>query len=75
MDILNEGKENRVQEPTIKIVSEEQKFRIGKLEANVVTGFIDVEKFFQFEKEKFFLEKKLPFQILVISSPECVPYK
>lgn len=53
-------------EATINIVSETQKFEIGDLTGNAITGFIDVEKFVKFEGVKFFLEKKLPFQILII---------
>lgn len=55
-------------EPNIKIVSEEQTFSVGKLPGTAITGFIDVEKFVTLYKDTFFIEKKLPFQILIISS-------
>ncbi len=58
---------DRIIESTIKIVSEDQKFLVGKFPGTAITGFIDVEKFLTFEKQNFFLEKKLPFQILIIS--------
>ncbi len=57
-------------EPTIKIVSEDQDFNIGKLPGTAITGFIDVEKFITIHKNTFFIEKKLPFQILIISANE-----
>jgi hypothetical protein len=59
---------NKAFEPTIKITSEEQRFTVGKLPGTAITGFIDVEKFVTLDKHTFFLEKKLPFQILIISS-------
>jgi hypothetical protein len=62
-----EKPENKVSEPTIKISSEEQTFKVGKFFGTAITGFIDVEKFITFGKHTFFLEKKLPFQILIIS--------
>ena len=65
-----DGKDNKILESSVKIVSEEQKFFVGKLPGTAITGFIDVEKFLVFDKERFFLEKKLPFQILIIASPE-----
>lgn len=65
---LFEKLENKVSEPTIKISSEEQTFKVGKLPGTAITGFIDVEKFITIGKHTFFLEKKLPFQILIISS-------
>ena len=55
-------------EPTIKIVSEDQTFTVGKLPGTAITGFIDVEKFVTLDKDTFFIEKKLPFQILIISA-------
>jgi hypothetical protein len=60
--------ENRISEATVKIVSEEQCFVVGKLPGTAITGFIDVEKFITLDNHEFFLEKKLPFQILIIAS-------
>jgi hypothetical protein len=68
MDLNPIDGKDKVLESVVKIVSEEQKFCVGKLPGTAITGFIDVEKFIAFDKEKFFLEKKLPFQILIISS-------
>ena len=67
MDHIPENKD-RIIESTVKIVSEDQKFLVGKFPGTAITGFIDVEKFLTFEKQNFFLEKKLPFQILIITS-------
>ena len=36
---------NDFSEPKIKILSEEQSFKVGKLPGTAITGFIDVEKF------------------------------
>lgn len=67
-----DGKDNRIIDSSVKIVSEDQKFSVGRLPGTAITGFIDVEKFLAFDKQTFFLEKKLPFQILIISSsPYC----
>lgn len=65
---------DRIIESQVKIQSEEQKFFVGRLPGTAITGFIDVEKFISFDKQTFFLEKKLPFQILIISSAEHAPY-
>ena len=73
MDHIPENKDHRIIESTVKIVSEDQKFFVGKLPGTAITGFIDVEKFLTFEKQNFFLEKKLPFQILIISSASYGP--
>ncbi|TCL67394.1 hypothetical protein EDC14_101483 [Hydrogenispora ethanolica] len=62
---------NKTYEPLIKIISEDQAFRVGKLPGTAITGFIDVEKFVTLNHQTFFLEKKLPFQILIISAHEC----
>jgi hypothetical protein len=55
---------------TVKVVSEEQEFKIGKTPGTAITGFIDVEKFITLDKQTYFLEKKLPFQILIIAAKE-----
>jgi hypothetical protein len=60
-------------ETTIKVVSDEQPFKAGKMPGTAITGFIDVEKFVCFDKQTFFLEKKLPFQILIISTCDDHP--
>jgi hypothetical protein len=62
-------------EPTVKIVSEEQRFLVGKFPGIAITGFIDVEKFITLHKDTFFIEKKLPFQILIISTIAEPHYK
>ncbi len=62
---------NKAYEPTIKIISDEQSFKVGKLPGTAITGFIDVEKFVTLDHQTFFLEKKLPFQILIIAAHEC----
>ncbi len=66
----DERKDFRIIDSEIRIESEEQRFLIGRFPSIAITGFIDVEKFLSFEKQNFFLEKKLPFQILIISSDE-----
>jgi hypothetical protein len=65
-----DNNDNKLSEASVKIISEDQKFTIGKLPGTAITGFIDVEKFITLDKHTFFLEKKLPFQILIISSNE-----
>jgi hypothetical protein len=59
-----------VTEPIVKITSKDQPFKVGNLPGTAITGFIDVEKFVTLNKQTFFLEKKLPFQILIISAHE-----
>ncbi len=66
----NEESFNKAYEPIVKVVSEEQSFNIGKLTGTAITGFIDVEKFVSLERQVFFLEKKLPFQILIVTEGE-----
>jgi hypothetical protein len=66
----SENKDNKFSEASVKIISEDQTFCIGKLPGTAITGFIDVEKFITLDKHTFFLEKKLPFQILIIASEE-----
>jgi len=69
-----ERKDYRIIDSSVKLISEEQKFLVGCLPGTAITGFIDVEKFLAFDKHTFFLEKKLPFQILIIAS-ESSPIK
>ena len=67
----HDKKDDKIAETTIKIISEDQKFTVGKLPGTAITGFIDVEKFVTLDKQTFFIEKKLPFQILIISSTDA----
>lgn len=71
MEVL-EPSVNKAFESTVKIISEDQDFNVGKFPGTAVTGFIDVEKFITLHNHTFFLEKKLPFQILIISTREFV---
>ncbi|HBE76856.1 MAG TPA: hypothetical protein DDW65_03620 [Firmicutes bacterium] len=67
-----DNKENKFTEASVKIISEDQKFCVGKFPGTAITGFIDVEKFVTLNKHTFFLEKKLPFQILIIAAQELL---
>lgn len=64
---------NSISEATVTIRSDSEPFKVGCLDGNAITGVIDVEKFVKFDRMKFFIEKKLPFQILIIAAPEPKP--
>lgn len=71
----NEESFNKAYEPIVKIISDEQYFNIGKLAGTAITGFIDVEKFVSLNRQLFFLEKKLPFQILIVTEGDYKDFK
>ncbi|MDS1029467.1 hypothetical protein RDV78_02975 [Bacillota bacterium LX-D] len=67
-----DSKENGFEGNEIEIVSKVDQLVIEDACVAVLTGFIDVEKIFRLGREKFFLEKKLPFQVVIIKTP-CKP--
>ncbi|MBI2915197.1 MAG: hypothetical protein HYY08_04650 [Firmicutes bacterium] len=53
----------------VDIISDTQSFRIEDALITEVTGVIDVEKIIRLGRERIYIEKKLPFQIIIIKTP------
>ncbi|ACV63388.1 hypothetical protein Dtox_2595 [Desulfofarcimen acetoxidans DSM 771] len=59
-----------IEDEKISIVSDVQNFNAKNIKGTHLVGFVDVEKIFRISKEKIFLEKKLPFSILILQFNE-----
>ena len=59
-------KKDFIEDEKISIVSDVQSFKSKSIKGTHLIGFVDVEKIFKVNKEKIFLEKKLPFSILIL---------
>ncbi|AOY77959.1 hypothetical protein [Clostridium formicaceticum] len=59
-----------IEDGIVEIVSSKEKFELDRTTEGIsITGFIDVEKIIRLGFQRFFIEKKLPFQILIIKRP------
>jgi hypothetical protein len=56
----------QVEQSLIDLRTTLEQFVVEDANVAVLTGFIDVEKIFRLGFERFFLEKKLPFQVIII---------
>ena len=59
-------KKDFIEDEKISIVSDVQSFKSKSIKGTHLIGFVDVEKIFRVNKKRFFIEKKLPFSILIL---------
>ncbi|MEW6623395.1 MAG: hypothetical protein AB1420_09760 [Bacillota bacterium] len=59
-----------IEDSVVEIIADTQNFDVGARTQGVsITGFIDVEKIIRLGFQRFFIEKKLPFHVLIIRRP------
>ncbi|AOY77957.1 hypothetical protein [Clostridium formicaceticum] len=59
-----------IEDGVVEIVSSKEKFDLDYNTQGIsITGFIDVEKIIRLGFQRFFIEKKLPFHVLIIKRP------
>ncbi|WP_066634977.1 hypothetical protein [Desulfolucanica intricata] len=59
-------KKDFIEDEKVSIVSDVETFKRDNVKGTHLVGFVDVEKIFKVNKKRFFLEKKLPFSILIL---------
>ena len=64
-------KKDFILDEKISIVSDVQYFKAKDINGTHLVGFVDVEKIFKVKKERIFIEKKLPFSILILQFDHC----
>ena len=59
-------KKDFIEDEKISIITDEQSFKSKNIDGTHLVGFVDVEKIFRVNRERIFIEKKLPFSVLIL---------